>query len=234
MNMNIITDRDQLADILSRVKDGERIILKHRGKKVAALVPLADLKMIEELEDEIDRRGFLSCMAWVGTGVLWTMTGGILRSETIGSLDKLTTSGLIQSAADLSFVGGGTHTYAAMGSDLGISFDGYEDNFAWGKLIVGAGDLLNVDGEALYLGVLDLRGGLASISGSGNIYYDLREPANSYLGGKSYQMAGGGMIAAVPEPMGTSLMLLALTPGVSRRRAKTVCVANRCIEGSLQ
>ncbi len=33
--------------------------------------------------DGIDRRGFLKCMAWVGTGVLFTMTGGILRSETI-------------------------------------------------------------------------------------------------------------------------------------------------------
>ncbi len=34
--------------------------------------------------DGIDRRGFLECMAWVGTGVLYTMAGGILRSETIG------------------------------------------------------------------------------------------------------------------------------------------------------
>src|SRR5881394_2046 len=55
-------------------------------------------------KDEIDRRGFLSCMALVGTGVLWTMTGGILLSESILSLDKLTTSCLIQSTADLIFV----------------------------------------------------------------------------------------------------------------------------------
>ncbi len=33
--------------------------------------------------DGIDRRGFLECMAWVGTGVLYTMTGGILKSEPI-------------------------------------------------------------------------------------------------------------------------------------------------------
>jgi Icc protein len=36
--------------------------------------------------DGIDRRGFLKCMAWVGTGVLFTVTGGILRSETITQL----------------------------------------------------------------------------------------------------------------------------------------------------
>lgn len=34
--------------------------------------------------DGIDRRGFLECMAWVGTGVLYTVAGGVLRSETIG------------------------------------------------------------------------------------------------------------------------------------------------------
>lgn len=33
--------------------------------------------------DGIDRRGFLKCMAWVGTGIVYTVTGGVLRSETI-------------------------------------------------------------------------------------------------------------------------------------------------------
>ena len=30
-------------------------------------------------EPEWDRRGFLKCMAWVGTGAVWTMTGGVLK-----------------------------------------------------------------------------------------------------------------------------------------------------------
>ena len=30
--------------------------------------------------DGIDRRGFLKCMAWVGTGLLWSVRGGILTS----------------------------------------------------------------------------------------------------------------------------------------------------------
>ena len=30
--------------------------------------------------DGIDRRGFLHCMAWAGTGVIWMMSGGILKS----------------------------------------------------------------------------------------------------------------------------------------------------------
>ena len=32
---------------------------------------------LQELnEDGIDRRGFLKCMAWAGTGLLWTISGG--------------------------------------------------------------------------------------------------------------------------------------------------------------
>ncbi len=31
--------------------------------------------------DGVDRRGFLECMAWVGTGLLWTVSGGILSSR---------------------------------------------------------------------------------------------------------------------------------------------------------
>jgi Icc protein len=30
--------------------------------------------------DGIDRRGFLKCMAWAGTGALWAVQGGVLRS----------------------------------------------------------------------------------------------------------------------------------------------------------
>jgi len=34
-------------------------------------------------ETEMDRRGFLKCMAWVGTGAVWSMTGGILKGMPI-------------------------------------------------------------------------------------------------------------------------------------------------------
>lgn len=34
-------------------------------------------------EDGVDRRGFLECMAWAGTGLLWTVSGGVLSSRTL-------------------------------------------------------------------------------------------------------------------------------------------------------
>jgi len=52
-------------------------------------------------KDGIDRRGFLKCMAWAGTGVLWTMTGGILRSQT---LNQVSDAAGMSTGADLSFV----------------------------------------------------------------------------------------------------------------------------------
>ncbi len=34
--------------------------------------------------DGIDRRGFLECMAWAGTGVVWTLAGGVPKSQAFG------------------------------------------------------------------------------------------------------------------------------------------------------
>jgi 3',5'-cyclic AMP phosphodiesterase CpdA len=39
------------------------------------------------MSDGIDRRGLLECMAWVGTGVIWTIAGGVPRSAVIGSAE---------------------------------------------------------------------------------------------------------------------------------------------------
>jgi Icc protein len=36
-------------------------------------------------DDGINRRGFLECMAWAGTGVIWTVSGGIASSRAFGA-----------------------------------------------------------------------------------------------------------------------------------------------------
>jgi 3',5'-cyclic AMP phosphodiesterase CpdA len=40
--------------------------------------------MAKDEKDDIDRRGALECMIWAGTGVLWTMAGGVPRSSLLG------------------------------------------------------------------------------------------------------------------------------------------------------
>jgi len=49
--------------------------------------------------DGVDRRGFLKCMAWAGTGMLWTVGGGVLSSRMIASAAELGAP-----AGDFSFV----------------------------------------------------------------------------------------------------------------------------------
>ena len=61
---------------------------------------MSDKILYNQVQDGVDRRGFLKCMAWAGTGVLWTVSGGVLRSQ------SLSQPGAVVSAAhaDLSFV----------------------------------------------------------------------------------------------------------------------------------
>lgn len=43
-------------------------------------------------DDGVDRRGFLSCMAWAGTGALFLMDGGVLKSYSLSKLPAVAPS----------------------------------------------------------------------------------------------------------------------------------------------
>ena len=69
----------------------------------------AEPKQVEHdvsAKDGIDRRNFLSCMAWAGTGLLWTMAGGVPTSKLF--------------AATAGAAGAGNAAHASAGS--GFSF----------------------------------------------------------------------------------------------------------------
>jgi Icc protein len=51
--------------------------------------------------DGVDRRGFLKCMAWAGTGALCVIKGGVLSSYALGGLPKMHHKHLV---GELSFV----------------------------------------------------------------------------------------------------------------------------------
>jgi 3',5'-cyclic AMP phosphodiesterase CpdA len=62
---------------------------------------MTDDKEYVSSEDGIDRRGFLKCMAWAGTGVLCTLSGGLLTSNSFAALlDR----GVAPPKGDFSFV----------------------------------------------------------------------------------------------------------------------------------
>ena len=69
--------------------------------EVRRLVADADHIAHDSAHDGVDRRGFLKCMAWAGTGMLWTVSGGVLGSKLLG---PLTADAAESSVKDFSFV----------------------------------------------------------------------------------------------------------------------------------
>src|SRR5579864_4124029 len=61
---------------------------------------LIDQKLQDLNHDGVDRRGFLKCMAWAGTGVVWSLSGGIPVSRAFA---KATQKGH-DKGSDFSFV----------------------------------------------------------------------------------------------------------------------------------
>lgn len=64
--------REQFADIINRVAYGGETVLVHRRRKpVAAVIPIEDLKLLEEIEDEIDIREARKAMREKGRSIPW-------------------------------------------------------------------------------------------------------------------------------------------------------------------
>ncbi len=54
-----------------------------REQPNAAVLPASDELALDHNHDGIDRRGFLKCMAWAGTGAFCVMKGGVLTSYSL-------------------------------------------------------------------------------------------------------------------------------------------------------
>src|SRR5579863_2039479 len=67
---------------------------------------LAQAEHIDEdhAHDGVDRRGFLKCMAWAGTGMLWTVSGGVLGSKILSPTGVLAAESSAGGMGDFSFV----------------------------------------------------------------------------------------------------------------------------------
>src|SRR5205807_5773963 len=69
---------------------------------------------------EWERRGFLKCMAWVGTGAVWTMTSGILKGM---SIEQAARSGMMRH----SMAAGGLRFVQISDSHIGFNKDANKD-----------------------------------------------------------------------------------------------------------
>jgi len=72
------------------------------------------------MSNDIDRRGFLECMAWAGTGLVWVLSGGVLSSRDLAEAAETPSVG-----GDFSFV---------QISDTHIGFNGEANKNVLGSL----------------------------------------------------------------------------------------------------
>ena len=61
--------------------------------------------------DGVDRRGFLKCMAWAGTGLLWSIGGGVPSSRSLGQSTRQATGGFSFAQISDSHIGFGKDPY---------------------------------------------------------------------------------------------------------------------------
>lgn len=62
--MSTVQARDQFSELINRAAFGqERIVLTRRGKALVAVVPMADLQVLEQLEDRLDLEEARSALA---------------------------------------------------------------------------------------------------------------------------------------------------------------------------
>jgi 3',5'-cyclic-AMP phosphodiesterase len=79
---------------------GSRGIQPHHAENASSSTePLSSAE-----NDGIDRRNFLSCMAWAGTGLLWTMVGGVPTSRLFAASGKAGAGQAAHAGAGFSFV----------------------------------------------------------------------------------------------------------------------------------
>jgi len=64
--------RRQFAEVVNKVAfGGERILLRRHGKDVAAIVPIEDLRLIEDLENRMDLDAARAALAEKAPRIKW-------------------------------------------------------------------------------------------------------------------------------------------------------------------
>ena len=100
--------------------------------------------------DGIDRRGFLKCMAWAGTGVLWSVGGGILTSRAFGAEAAATAAKADFSFAQISdsHIGFSKEANKDVAGTLQVAIDRVNAMTPQADLLIHTGDLTHLSKPA--------------------------------------------------------------------------------------
>jgi 3',5'-cyclic AMP phosphodiesterase CpdA len=142
--------------------------------------------------DGIDRRGFLECMAWAGTGVIWTVNSGVLSSRAFGQNKKARKGELHFVQISDSHIGFNRPANPDVTSTLQAAVDKINALEAQPEFIIHTGDLTHDSKEAQYDGMDQvLKGAKAK-----QIYYVPGEHDTSADDGKQYLERYGKALGA--------------------------------------
>jgi len=81
--ISTVAAREQFSDVINRAAYGkERVVLTRRGKDLAAVVPIEDVRLLEALEDQLDTAAAKEALADYALhgGVTWEQVKAEMRA----------------------------------------------------------------------------------------------------------------------------------------------------------
>jgi Icc protein len=110
---------------------------------------MSDLNKLDPFTDGIDRRGFLKCMAWVGTGIIWTVNGGVLSSRALGAPSAADEKGDFSFAQiSDSHIGFSKEVNKDVAATLQLAVDRINANKSGADLLIHTGDITHLSKPA--------------------------------------------------------------------------------------
>jgi 3',5'-cyclic AMP phosphodiesterase CpdA len=137
------------------------------------------LKETKEV-DGVDRRGFLKCMAWAGSGVVWTMAGGVPTSKLLGQTKDHAGFQFVQISD--SHIGFNKPANADVNATLQLAIDKINGLPKAPDFLIHTGDLTHLAKPAEF----DTLGQLLQSSKTKQVFYVPGEHDNATDDGKEY------------------------------------------------
>jgi len=143
---------------------------------------MGDYQKTENDADGVDRRGFLRCMTWAGTGVVWTLTGGIPTSSLLGQTGGSKGKGFHFVQISDSHIGFNKPANADVNGTLQVAIDKINGLPAAPDFLIHTGDLTHTARPAEF----DTLNQLLQVGKTKQVFYVPGEHDNATDDGKEY------------------------------------------------
>jgi 3',5'-cyclic AMP phosphodiesterase CpdA len=143
---------------------------------------MGEFQKKENDADGVDRRGFLRCMTWAGTGVVWTLAGGVPTSSLLGQTGGSKGKGFRFVQISDSHIGFNKPANADVNSTLQVAIDKINGLPAAPDFLIHTGDLTHTAKPSEF----DTLGQLLQGGKTKQVFYVPGEHDNATDDGKEY------------------------------------------------